>query len=295
MLKNVMPPEPGRDMLQNVASAVVFARWEEGWSRKQLAEECGLSERFIADVERGLANPSIESLSALAKALDLRVPDMLAGEVKLLPRLGRLLNGRTRHEQEQIADLVETRFGETEPSRRVALVGMRGSGKTTVGKQLAKRLGCAFIELDRVIEDSSGLTLTQIFELHGEAHYRRIELEALRKVIREQPEAVIATGGGLVSNEETYGLLRARCRTVWLKAKPEEYLARVLRQGDRRPMERHPQALLQLKALLTAREPNYRRAEVTIDTTTLAPEIVVRKVATWLGRSARGEGAQREA
>jgi XRE family aerobic/anaerobic benzoate catabolism transcriptional regulator len=264
-----------------------MARGEEDWSRRQLAEHSGLSERFIADVEAGTANPSVESLAALAEALSLTVPEMLSGETHLIPRLGKLLAGLAEGEQERVADWLEEKLGRRAPGRRVALIGVRGSGKTTVGQLLGKALGCAFVELDRKVEESSGHRLAQLFELHGEAYYRRLEREVLQKVLDEHRDVVIATGGGLVTSEETYALLKSETRVVWLKARPEEYLSRVQRQGDRRPFDRHPQALLELRAMLAVREPAYRRADLVVDTTRRRPEVIAERLAGWASRSAR--------
>jgi XRE family aerobic/anaerobic benzoate catabolism transcriptional regulator len=285
-------PDDEKAMLALLAQAVTVTRWEECWSRRQLAIESGLSERFIADVEGGRANPSLASLAALAKALALNVPDMLSGRPHLIPRLAQAAVQRSRLEQEEIANLLEAKGGSRGASRRVALLGLRGAGKTTVGKLLAKQLSCPFVELDRVIEDTAQLGLSQIFELHGDAYYRRVEGEVLRRVVTEHADVVIATGGGLVSTADTYQYLRERCRTVWLKTKPEEYLGRVVKQGDKRPMERRPQALIELKALLAAREPAYKLAELTVETTGVTPEAVTRKIASWLDRVQKPDGVR---
>lgn len=273
-------------MLENLASAIEMARWEDGTSRRALAEASGLSERFIADVEKRRANPSLRSMFELARALSLSLPDMLAAQTKVDARLGRLLSGMGRLDQEAVVELLEAREAGRRPGMRVALLGMRGAGKTTVGKKLARELGCAFIELDERVEARAGLTLAQIFEIHGEPYYRRLEREALAEALSGGGDRVLATGGGLVTSADTYEMLKSAARTVWLKARPEEYLGRVLRQGDRRPVEKRPQALVELKALLAAREPAYRQAKLTVDTTNVAPDQAVRKIAAWLRREA---------
>jgi XRE family aerobic/anaerobic benzoate catabolism transcriptional regulator len=285
------PPSPDNPPLENLAYAVYMTRGKRSWSRRQLAEKSGLSERFIADVENGSANPSVESLVALGEALELNTGQMLTGEGFLAPRLGHLLKDRTPSEQERIADWLEERLGTIAPPRRIALLGVRGAGKTTVGQLLAKSLSCPFLELDRLVEESAGHKLAQIFELHGDAYYRRIEREVVQKVVSEHRDAVIATGGGLVTHEETFALLRSQCRTVWLKARPAEYLARVRRQGDRRPFDRHPQALVELTAILAAREPAYKRADFAVDTTRHPAEAIARRIASWAERLDRRGGA----
>jgi XRE family aerobic/anaerobic benzoate catabolism transcriptional regulator len=264
---------------------MVLIRAEEGYTRQEIAERSGVSERFIAEMERGTANPSLLTLAAVAEALSTTVGDLVSAEKLLIPRLGRLLASRDDEEQERIADWFEEKLKGRERPRRVALLGLRGAGKTTVGQLLSRQLGSAFVELDRLVEAAAGHRLAQIFELHGEDYYRRLELEALTRVLSESKDVVIATGGGLVTNEPAYALLRSRCRTIWLRARPEEYLARVQRQGDQRPFQRHPQALADLKALLQSRESAYRRANQTVFTSSLTPERVAQRIAAWLERN----------
>lgn len=280
------------ELVRTIARGVEWTRNEEGWSRRELAEKSGLSERFIADVERGAANPSLKSLVALAEALHLSIPGLF-GEAALPTRLLTELHRLSQEELERLASDLEARAGRRLPALRVALVGLRGAGKTTVGRILARRLDCPFIELDREIEEAAQLSLAQVFELHGEAYYRRLEREVLETVLGRESRAVIATGGGLPSHATTHALLQDACRTVWLKAKPEEYLARVLRQGDRRPVEKRPHALAELRALLAAREPAYRQAEFVVDTTALEPEAVARRISGWLERPGRPTATNR--
>ncbi len=284
MAKTFPETHPHRQLLHNLAQTLLCTRGEDGLSRKKLAELSGLSERFLADVEAEIANPSLESLSALAEALELTVPQMVAGNWVPTPRLGALLVGMSADEQEKLADVIEARARKTR--LKVALVGVRGAGKTTVGRLVAKERGCAFVELDHLVEQRAELPLKQLFEVHGEEVYRRYEREALRETLSDEDPAVIATGGGLVSDPETFGLLLAGARTVWLKARPQDYLARVLRQGDKRPMDRRPQALTELTALLRKREPAYARSELTIETGGLSPSEVASRILTWLDKPA---------
>jgi XRE family aerobic/anaerobic benzoate catabolism transcriptional regulator len=156
--------------------------------------------------------------------------------------------------------------------RVISLVGLRGAGKTTVGKRLARSLKRQFRELDLMIEEEAGLRLGEIFALHGEDYYRRLEREVLRRFLTSGQPAVVASGGGLVTDRVTYDMLKQASLTVWLKARPEDHLARVAAQGDRRPMAGRADPLAELRGLLREREPLYAEAEVMIDTSTLTPE-----------------------
>jgi XRE family aerobic/anaerobic benzoate catabolism transcriptional regulator len=216
---------------------------------RELADRSGLSLRFLLDVEAGRGNISVRRLAALASALGASPADLLAP--------------------------IDAR-----PDRNhvIALLGLRGAGKTTIGRRLARRLRRRFVELDREVEERAGLALGEIFSLHGEQYYRRLEREALDEVFGSREPAVLAVGGGLVTSPDTYALLRRRATTVWLKARPEDYWRRVLRQGDRRPIEQHPQAREALRRLVVEREPLYARADVVIDTTALPVAHVVDEV-----------------
>lgn len=230
-----------------------------GLSLRALADKAGLSERFLSDLERGKGNISIARLLDVAHALD--VP--LTSLVQPLDRSR--LEGR---------------------KKRIALVGLRGAGKSTVGSRLAERLGRRFLELDQEIEAEAGLPLAQIFEIHGDSYYRRVEREVLSRIL-ESPRGgvVIAAGGGLPSHDESWSLLRRRSSTVWLKARPEEHYARVMAQGDLRPMKNRPHAMAELRALLAAREPHYGEAELVVDTSELGLEGAIERIAGWVAPS----------
>jgi XRE family aerobic/anaerobic benzoate catabolism transcriptional regulator len=231
--------------LETVGAAVRSHRERLGWSRRELAVHCGLSERFLAQLETGDGNISLRRFADVAHALGTS-PSVLLGP----------------------ADAP----ADTKP---IALLGVRGAGKSSVGATLAKRLGVAFVELDQRIEQTAGLPLGELFALHGEAYYRRIEREALTRLLAEPSPMVLATGGSIVNDPTNYALLRARCRTVWLLAAAEDHWNRVVAQGDRRPMAENPHAFAELRALLVARRELYARADHTIDTTgQRLPEVV---------------------
>jgi len=222
--------------LSTVGTAVRSHRERRGWSRRQLAAHSGVSERFLAQLETGDGNISLRRFAEVAHALGTTPSVLLAA-----------------------ADA----HGVDKP---IALLGVRGAGKSAVGEALAKKLGVAFVELDQQIEEAAGLPLGEIFALHGEAYYRRIEREILTRVLATPSPMVLATGGSIVNDPTNFALLRARCRTVWLRASAEDHWNRVVAQGDQRPMAENPHAFSELRALITAREKLYARAEHTIET-----------------------------
>ncbi len=221
-------------------------RSEHHLTLRELAKASGLSTRFLVQVESGEGNISVKNLSLLARALGTSPAALLTAaeaEAPFLPL--------------------------------IALLGLRGAGKSTVGRRLARRLRVPFLELDRRVEEVAGLSLAEIFALHGEAYYRRLEKEALTRLLDEGRPMVLACGGGLVTAPDTYALLRRRAFTVWLRAEPEDHWNRVVRQGDRRPMADHPQAMGELRRLLRSREALYCEATHTVDTSKLTPEAAV--------------------
>ena len=232
------------DVLHALGTRVSTARAGRGWTLRELAERSGVSVRFLVQLEAGRGNISIKRLADLAAAFGVTPSDLLRQEPDSPPRI-------------------------------VALLGLRGAGKTTIGKQLARRLHVRFVELDRRIEKAANMSLAELFSLYGEEHYRRLERESLGRVLAENRSIVLATGGGIVASPETYALLKQHATTIWLRAAPEDHWNRVVRQGDRRPMADHPQAMADLRALLAAREPLYASAEHTVDTSGRPVEAVV--------------------
>jgi XRE family aerobic/anaerobic benzoate catabolism transcriptional regulator len=223
------------DVLHRLGTKVSEARTARRWTLRELAERSGVSVRILDQLEAGRGNNSIKRLADLAAAFGLTPADLLRDEPETPPRI-------------------------------IALLGLRGAGKTTIGRQLARRLHVRFVELDRRIEKAADMSLGELFSLYGEEQYRRLEREALARVLAENRSIVLATGGGIVASPDTYALLKKHATTVWLRATPEDHWNRVVRQGDRRPMADHPQAMADLRALLAAREPLYARADRTIET-----------------------------
>jgi XRE family aerobic/anaerobic benzoate catabolism transcriptional regulator len=225
------------DLLGQLGKRVTELRREKGVSREHLARKAGLSPRFLANVESGHGNIAFSRLNDLCGAL----------EVSLATFVSSLA---------------------AEDRRPLALIGLRGAGKTTLGKKVAARLHWKFVELDERIEKAAGLRLQNIFEVHGEEYYRKLEYDVLQQVLSQKQPCVIAAAGGMVTRDETYRLLQQRCRTVWLRADPQDHWNRVLQQ-DPRPMRNYPNAMKQLQTLLAGREPLYARADYTVHTSSL--------------------------
>jgi XRE family aerobic/anaerobic benzoate catabolism transcriptional regulator len=244
-----------KEALRPLGARVRDLRQELGWTQKELAERSSVSLRFLVDLEAGRGNISIGRLLGVAEALGAPIAALVAPLDEAVRR------GRT-----------------------VALVGLRGAGKTTIGLALARTLGLELVELDHAIERAAGLGLAQIFEIHGEDYYRRLELEQLGALLDPRGRRrVLATGGGLVTHKEAWLLLRRRARTVWLKARPEEHYRRVMAQGDLRPIENRPAAMAELRSILELRAPHYAEAELALDTSALGVVGAVDAIQRWLG------------
>lgn len=234
-----------------------------GWTIARLAQAAAVSVRYVTQAEHGDANLSLAKLDALARSLQVSVASLVSEGAR--GRVDALLAARSAAELDEIAGWLQRRFEQPE-ARLVALLGVRGAGKSSVGRRLATRLARPFIELDQQIATRADLPLAELFAVHGEAYYRRLEAEALAQVAAAWPNAVLATGGSIVTHPENFAQLRAVARTVWLKATPEAHWDRVIQQGDRRPMRDHPHAMAELRALLASRAPLYQQADVVVDT-----------------------------
>jgi XRE family transcriptional regulator, aerobic/anaerobic benzoate catabolism transcriptional regulator len=247
-------------------------RAKRGMTRKQLAQASETSERYLAQIESGAGNPSASILRAIALALDLPTSTLLPEAGPHNAALGPVLDLLAQvpeGELPALTKLIEARVarpGRAERARRIALVGLRGAGKSTLGRRLAEHLGWPFIELDRVVEDDYGARIPDLIEMAGTATFRRHERQALERVIAANDSAVITTAGGIVSSRETYTLLLRRTHTIWIKARPEDHMGRVMAQGDFRPMAQNRAAMADLMAILEARRTDYARALAELDT-----------------------------
>jgi XRE family aerobic/anaerobic benzoate catabolism transcriptional regulator len=236
-------------LLEALGQRVRSLRTERGYSLRELATRSGLSARFLVQVESGAGNISVRKLLALSRAIGSTPAALLSGD-----------------------------GGEAELPV-IALLGLRGAGKSTLGRKLARKLHVPFVELDRRIEGAAGLSLGEIFAVHGEEYYRRLEREALDRVLAEGHPLVLATGGGIVNAKETFAALKRRALTVWLRAKPEDHWNRVVKQGDRRPMADNPEAMEELRRLLAERGALYAQAAHTVDTSRLGEAASLRALA----------------
>lgn len=265
--------ESHRGYLAMLGERVRNARARRGMTRKILARDSGVSERYLAQLEAGQGNISIALLRQVAQAMSLPIAELVREGAErpvelslLLQRLERLAPDELIEAQQILTD----RFGEVAPgdrASRIALIGLRGAGKTTLGGRLAGDLGVSFVELATEIERDAGMSLNEIFSLSGQAAYRRYERRTLENVLESQPRSVIATGGGLVSEPGTFELLLNSCFTVWVKAAPEQHMERVVAQGDMRPMAGNAEAMADLRRILAGRDALYAKADAIVDTT----------------------------
>jgi XRE family aerobic/anaerobic benzoate catabolism transcriptional regulator len=269
--------------LRGVGSRARVLRERRGMTRKALAREADVSERYLAQLEAGEGNMSIVLLRRVAAALGSRLIEMLEpDEMGSVERrmITRLLNSVPPHRLEDLTFRLMREFGKEEAIRRgrIALVGLRGAGKSTLGQKLAAERGWRYVELDKEIELESGMSLPELFSLYGQSGFRRFERRTLERLIEENSQMVLAVGGGVVAEDETYGFLLGKCFTVWLKASPEEHMSRVIAQGDLRPMAGNAEAMDDLKRILTAREPLYRKADAVVDTSGQTVEASLRNL-----------------
>jgi XRE family transcriptional regulator, aerobic/anaerobic benzoate catabolism transcriptional regulator len=284
------PPEPAetQDGEKNPALVALGARVRSvrsrrGMTRKELALTADVSERHLANLEYGIGNASFLVLLQVAQALQCALAELIGDVTTSSPEwllIRELLEHRDeatlRRVRESIGGLLGTggangaAGGKAQRSPRIALIGLRGAGKSTLGRMLAEDLDFPFVELSREIEKFAGCSISEIQGLYGQNAYRRYERRAVEEAIQIYPEAVIATPGGLVSDAASFNLLLSHCTTVWLKAAPEDHMQRVIAQGDMRPMRHSKEAMEDLKGILAGRAAFYSKAEFELDTSAQA-------------------------
>jgi XRE family aerobic/anaerobic benzoate catabolism transcriptional regulator len=257
-----LPRSDNTALLAEIGTRVRTERAKRGMTRRALAEQCQTSDRYLAQIESGAGNPSVLVLDAIARALGLDAIDLLPG--------GAALRGLRRLPAEQLTRLMQAaekrNRGTARRAHRIALIGLRGAGKSTLGNALAERIDAPFVEIDGMIEQRHGAPLATLFEVYGQSTFRRFERDCLTEVLTAYESVVIATAGGVVADEETFAELLEKSHVIWLQASPAEHMRRVMEQGDFRPMEHNRDAMKDLVTILDARAPLYGRAHATLDT-----------------------------
>jgi XRE family transcriptional regulator, aerobic/anaerobic benzoate catabolism transcriptional regulator len=263
------PAKSVDDFIGRVGVRVRQVRQRKGMTRRALSEHSGVSQRYLAQLENGDGNISIGLLFRVAEALDHRIEWLVGSEDPWgseTERFAQSYAAAPQSVRQKIAELLAA----AEPARlrrqRIGLIGLRGAGKSTLGRKLGAELKLPFIELNRDIEEQSGMPVDEVMALYGQEGYRRLERQALERVVATSDSVVLAVAGGIVSEPATFAFLLKHFHTVWLKAPPETHMRRVADQGDHRPMAGNPKAMDELKSILTSREALYAQAEAAIDT-----------------------------
>jgi XRE family transcriptional regulator, aerobic/anaerobic benzoate catabolism transcriptional regulator len=277
--KSSRPGEPVADdaeFLAALGTRVRELREQRGMARKILARDADVSERYLAQLELGEGNVSVVLLRRIALALGVSPQELLSDDGRTVEHrlITRLLERLPEHRLEEMLSRLMRDLGvqDSARKRRIALIGLRGAGKSTLGGLLAAELHVPLIELDREVAREAGMALSEVFLLYGQGGYRRLERRCLERVIEMHEHAVITVGGGIVSELDTFNLLLSNCFTVWLKASPEEHMTRVAEQGDLRPMQDNEEAMEDLRRILSARQPLYAKADAQVDTSGQKPE-----------------------
>jgi XRE family transcriptional regulator, aerobic/anaerobic benzoate catabolism transcriptional regulator len=265
-------------LLVSVGDRVRNARARMGISRRLLAEKSSVSQRYLAQLESGQGNISIGLLLRIAEALDLRIEWLLAEDdpwTSETVMISSLLRSATRTQRERVLEILLPETPSLKRASRIALIGLRGAGKSTLGRLAAAELGLPFKELNEDIEEASGMPAAEVMNLYGPEGYRHLERQSLERIVALHDGIILAVAGGIVSQPETFNYLLQNFHTIWLKAKPEEHMARVRGQGDERPMAGNPDAMGELRNILMSREALYAKAEAHINTsnTTLAESL----------------------
>ena len=256
-------------LIARVGERVRQARERKGIPRRVLSETSGVSPRYLAQLEAGEGNISIALLQRVALALDAKLEwfitedDPWASDTHRVVELFRVARPDVRA---RVLDALTPGKPDAPRAGRVCLIGLRGAGKSTLGAMAGKALGVPFVELNRVIEETSGMPVDELMALYGQEGYRSLEAQAVDRVIATHDSVVLAVAGGIVAEPDTYRNLLGHFHTVWLRTSPDEHMTRVRAQGDERPMAGNPEAMAQLRSILTSRETLYARAEAQLDT-----------------------------
>lgn len=259
----------GQDLIQRLAKRVREARKSRGLPRRLLSEMSGVSPRYLAQLEAGEGNISVILLQRIALALDVKVEALISETVPFdreAERVAQLFSKAKPEVQQQIKSLLTAQSPTALRSGRICLIGLRGAGKSTLGRLAGAALSLPFVELNQEIERASDMPIAEVMALYGQEGYRELEAEALERVTADHDRMILAVAGGIVAEPATYATLLQRFHTIWVHTSPAEYMQRVRAQGDVRPMEGNPTAMIQLKNLLDTRTPLYERADAQINT-----------------------------
>lgn len=280
-------------LIAAVGDRVRAARQRKGLSRRALSERSGVSQRYLAQLETGDGNISIGLLHRVADALDHRI-EWLVGDddpwTSETSEMAQLFRSATAEQRRRVMEILNPGHPDLKRAHRVCLIGLRGAGKSTLGRKAGDALRVPFVELNRDISEQAGMPVDEVMALYGQEGYRRLERQALERVVATHDSVVLAVAGGIVAEPETYALLLRHFHTIWIKADPEDHMARVRAQGDERPMAGKPEAMAELRTILTSREALYAKAEAMVDTSgrtveeSLADLLAVIRSSGFLGR-----------
>lgn len=280
------PDRAVADLMLQVGERVRKARERKGIPRRVLSEISGVSPRYLAQLESGAGNISIGLLKRVALALDHRI-EWLVGEddpwTSEALRVADLFRSADRKTQEEVLRALDPEPEASQRANRICLIGLRGAGKSTLGRMAGEALDLPFVELNREIEAHGGMEIAEIMGLYGPEGYRTLEAEALARIIATHDRMILAVAGGIVAEPRTYQTLLTRFHTIWLKAAPDEHMQRVRAQGDERPMAGNPEAMTQLRSLLTSREMLYDRAQARLDTSGQTRETSLKHLLALIG------------
>ena len=279
----VVEKETSDELLESLGRKVRALRAGRGMTRKMLAADSAVSERYLAQLEQGKGNISIGLLQRVAAALRTDAGELLRGGHEITAEqvlINELVQGLDNDDQQRALQLLYQSFSARNNCRRIALVGMRGAGKTSLGSRLAEHLEVPFIQLVTEIEKLAGMPVSEILSLSGQDGYRRLEERALFDTLSRQEKCVIETGGSIVSETALFNALLTTCHVVWIKTSPEEHMQRVIDQGDMRPIESNDHAMADLRRILEAREPFYAQSHAIIDTSGSSLEESLRQLSS---------------
>ncbi|MFN3147478.1 MAG: helix-turn-helix transcriptional regulator [Paracoccaceae bacterium] len=261
--------DPATALMATVGERVRRARERKGISRRVLSDLSGVSQRYLAQLETGQGNISIALLWRVAEALDHRI-EWLVGEEDPWTseelRVTELYRSANAAERRKVMEILAPEAPGSLRAQRICLIGLRGAGKSTLGRLVGDELGLPFVELNREIGEQAGMPVDEVMALYGQEGYRRLESQALERVVATSDALILAVAGGIVAEPRTYAFLLRHFHTVWLRATPEEHMLRVRAQGDERPMAGNPKAMEELRSILTSREALYARAEAQVNT-----------------------------